>query len=166
MPPAVCCADVELVIQTEPPKDYETYIHRSGRTGRAGSTGVCITLCSRNKEDRVPYIERKAGFEFERIGAPQPAEMAQVAARRAVETIASVDDSVVPWFQAAAKSLLETSASPEAALAKALAKLTGAVSTPVLSPPTVVRHDCEAAIQCCSTCSPGSVERSDMHGAA
>jgi ATP-dependent RNA helicase DDX21 len=29
-------AAVELVIQTEPPKDYETYIHRSGRTGRAG----------------------------------------------------------------------------------------------------------------------------------
>lgn len=81
---------VELVVQMEPPKDYETYIHRSGRTGRAGSTGVCVTMCARNKEDRVPYIEQKAGFKFERIGPPQPAEMAKVAAKRAVEAINEV----------------------------------------------------------------------------
>jgi ATP-dependent RNA helicase DDX21 len=36
--------NVELVIQTEPPKDTETYIHRSGRTARAGKTGTCITF--------------------------------------------------------------------------------------------------------------------------
>ena len=34
---------VDLVIQLEPPKDPETYIHRSGRTGRAGSTGISLT---------------------------------------------------------------------------------------------------------------------------
>jgi superfamily II DNA/RNA helicase len=49
------------VLQVEPPKDPETYIHRSGRTGRAGHTGVCITLVGRKHEDRVPFIERKAG---------------------------------------------------------------------------------------------------------
>ena len=31
---------VELVVQCEPPKDPETYIHRSGRTGRAGAKGT------------------------------------------------------------------------------------------------------------------------------
>jgi ATP-dependent RNA helicase DDX21 len=36
--------NVDLVVQIEPPKDVETYIHRSGRTARAGNTGVCITL--------------------------------------------------------------------------------------------------------------------------
>jgi ATP-dependent RNA helicase DDX21 len=36
--------NVELVIQVEPPKDTETYIHRSGRTARAGKTGTCITF--------------------------------------------------------------------------------------------------------------------------
>ena len=30
-------ACVELIVQMDPPKDYETYIHRSGRTGRAGA---------------------------------------------------------------------------------------------------------------------------------
>ena len=48
---------VELVVQTEPPKDPETYIHRSGRTGRAGSTGVSITLVDRKKEALIPYIQ-------------------------------------------------------------------------------------------------------------
>lgn len=36
--------DVDLVIQVEPPKDAETYIHRAGRTARAGKTGTCITF--------------------------------------------------------------------------------------------------------------------------
>jgi len=35
---------VDLVIQLEPPKDTETYIHRSGRTARAGRSGTCITF--------------------------------------------------------------------------------------------------------------------------
>jgi hypothetical protein len=73
---------VELVVQMEPPKDPETYIHRSGRTGRAGMTGVCITMVTRKHEERIPYIEKKAGFKFERIGAPQPSEVATIAAER------------------------------------------------------------------------------------
>lgn len=36
--------NVDLVIQVEPPKEVETYIHRSGRTARAGRTGTCITF--------------------------------------------------------------------------------------------------------------------------
>ena len=35
---------VDLVVQIEPPKDTETYIHRSGRTARAGRSGKCITF--------------------------------------------------------------------------------------------------------------------------
>ena len=36
--------NVDLVIQVEPPKDVETYIHRAGRTARAGKAGTCITF--------------------------------------------------------------------------------------------------------------------------
>jgi len=36
--------NVDLVIQVEPPKEVETYIHRAGRTARAGRTGTCITF--------------------------------------------------------------------------------------------------------------------------
>ena len=51
----------------------------AGRTGRAGRTGVCVTLVGRNKEGLIPFIEKKAGVKFERTGAPQPADMAKVA---------------------------------------------------------------------------------------
>lgn len=36
--------NIDLVIQLEPPKETETYIHRSGRTARAGAHGTCITF--------------------------------------------------------------------------------------------------------------------------
>lgn len=36
--------NVDLVIQLEPPREVETYIHRSGRTARAGNSGTCITF--------------------------------------------------------------------------------------------------------------------------
>lgn len=65
-------------------QDPETYIHRSGRTGRAGSTGVSVTLVDRKKEGLIPYIQKKAGVVFERIGAPQPVQMAQIAGMQAV----------------------------------------------------------------------------------
>lgn len=39
----------------------QTYIHRSGRTGRAGATGICITLVDRKKEGLIPYIQVRLG---------------------------------------------------------------------------------------------------------
>ena len=35
---------VNLIVQIEPPRDPESYIHRSGRTARAGNQGVCVTF--------------------------------------------------------------------------------------------------------------------------
>ena len=37
-------ANIDLVIQFSPPARMDSYIHRSGRTGRAGKEGKCITL--------------------------------------------------------------------------------------------------------------------------
>jgi len=34
--------DLDLVIQTEPPKDVDSYVHRSGRTGRNGREGTSV----------------------------------------------------------------------------------------------------------------------------
>jgi len=59
----------------------------AGRTGRAGSTGISVVLVDRKKESLIPFIERKAGLKFERIGAPQPQDVARIAANRAVEAI-------------------------------------------------------------------------------
>ncbi len=46
-----------------------------------------MVLVDRKKESLIPFIERKAGLKFERIGAPQPQDVARIAANRAVEAI-------------------------------------------------------------------------------
>ena len=56
--------DVELVIQLEPPKDTESYIHRSGRTARAGKSGTCITFFNNRNEEFVDRIEQLAGVKL------------------------------------------------------------------------------------------------------
>ncbi|CAM6111180.1 unnamed protein product [Calypogeia fissa] len=118
--------DVQLVVQCEPPRDAETYIHRSGRTGRAGKLGISVMLFDRKKEWMIPQIERKAGFKFERINAPQPADIAKASSSTALDTIRTVSDSVIPLFRAAAQELVDSSdLSPVELLAKALAKITG-----------------------------------------
>jgi len=123
---------VELVIQCEPPKDAETYIHRSGRTGRAGATGISVTLCTPRSEWSVPNIERKGGFKFIRIGPPQPAEMAKAAGKIAGEQIRKVHKGAAKLFMDVARDLLEGEDSdseegrdPVEVLAMAIAKLAG-----------------------------------------
>jgi len=51
--------DVDLIIQCSPPKDFETYIHRSGRTGRAGKYGVSLTFYTKREEPSIKLIEKK-----------------------------------------------------------------------------------------------------------
>jgi len=67
--------EVELVIQMEPPQEAETYIHRSGRTARAGRDGKCITFYSKKNEHLMEQIEAKAGIKFEIIDPPSEKEI-------------------------------------------------------------------------------------------
>jgi len=53
---------VDLIIQCSPPKDAETYIHRSGRTGRAGKYGVSLTFYTKREEPSIKLIEKKIWY--------------------------------------------------------------------------------------------------------
>ncbi|KAL0403086.1 UNVERIFIED_CONTAM: DEAD-box ATP-dependent RNA helicase 7 [Sesamum radiatum] len=111
--------------ECEPPRDVEAYIHRSGRTGRAGKTGVAVMLYDPRKSN-FSKIERESGVKFEHISAPQPADIAKAAGAEAAEKINEISDSVIPVFKAAAQELLDSSElSPADLLAKALAKAAG-----------------------------------------
>ncbi|XP_030463494.1 DEAD-box ATP-dependent RNA helicase 7 [Syzygium oleosum] len=117
--------DVQLIIQCEPPRDVEAYIHRSGRTGRAGNTGVAVMLYDPRRAN-VSRIEKESGVKFEHIAAPQPSDVAQAAGVEAAESITQISDSVIPAFKSAAEQLLNTSGmSAVELLAKALAKASG-----------------------------------------
>ncbi|KAF3433089.1 hypothetical protein FNV43_RR24191 [Rhamnella rubrinervis] len=117
--------DVQLIIQCEPPRDVEAYIHRSGRTGRAGNTGVAVMLYDPRKSN-ISKIERESGVKFEHVSAPQPLDVAKAAGVEAVDSINQISDSVIPAFKSAAEELLNTSSlSAVELLAKALAKAAG-----------------------------------------
>jgi superfamily II DNA/RNA helicase len=51
---------IDLVIHADPPAEHKTYLHRSGRTGRAGASGVVVTLQTPAQAADVRALMRKA----------------------------------------------------------------------------------------------------------
>ena len=116
--------EVDLVVQCEPPKDIESYIHRSGRTGRAGRQGVCICFYKPQQEYMLKLVERRAGIKFQRIGPPQPEDIIKASANDALTCIRAVPAEVLPYFREAAEDLIEAKGAIDA-LAAALAHISG-----------------------------------------
>ena len=50
---------VDVVMHYDPPEDHKAYIHRSGRTARAGEAGVAVMLSLWNEENEVRVIQRR-----------------------------------------------------------------------------------------------------------
>ncbi|XP_074523139.1 nucleolar RNA helicase 2 [Halichoeres trimaculatus] len=119
--------EVDLVVQCSPPKDVESYIHRSGRTGRAGRTGVCICFYQRKEEDQLRYVENKAGITFRRVGVPTANDIIKSSSKDAVRFLDSVPVTAVGYFRESAQRLIEEKGAVEA-LAAALAHISGATS--------------------------------------
>ncbi|HEU0205719.1 MAG TPA: DEAD/DEAH box helicase [Pseudolysinimonas sp.] len=55
--------DVELVVHVDPPMEHKAYLHRSGRTARAGSEGDVVTLVLPTQEKDLALLMRKAGIQ-------------------------------------------------------------------------------------------------------
>ncbi len=51
--------DVDVVVQYDPPSDHKTYLHRAGRTARAGESGVVVTLSLWDEELDVKRLQRR-----------------------------------------------------------------------------------------------------------
>jgi superfamily II DNA/RNA helicase len=54
---------VDVVVHYDPPEDYKGYLHRSGRTARAGVQGVVVTLVLWDQVLEVERIQRRVGLE-------------------------------------------------------------------------------------------------------
>jgi superfamily II DNA/RNA helicase len=53
--------DVDVVIHLDPAPEHKTYLHRSGRTARAGSKGMAVTLSIWNQELEVKRLQKRIG---------------------------------------------------------------------------------------------------------
>lgn len=86
--------DVELVIHVDPPTEHKAYLHRSGRTARAGSDGTVVTLTLPEQQSDVKKLMKAAGVDvsFERVTANSPL---------VAELVGDVADKVDPRTRAA-----------------------------------------------------------------
>ncbi len=54
--------DVTLVVHADPPAEHKAYLHRSGRTARAGAAGTVVTLMTQDQAGDVRALTRAAGI--------------------------------------------------------------------------------------------------------
>jgi superfamily II DNA/RNA helicase len=54
--------DVALVVHFDPPVDHKVYVHRSGRTARAGAEGTVVTMMTDDQQAEVRDLVKKAGI--------------------------------------------------------------------------------------------------------
>ena len=55
--------DVDVVVHYDPPNDHKTYVHRSGRTARAGESGVVVSLLLYNQELEIKRLQKRLGLD-------------------------------------------------------------------------------------------------------
>ncbi len=66
------------VINYDYPSDSETYVHRIGRTGRAGKKGVAVTLVTPTEQRKLRYLERAINYELEEKKPPTLEQIARL----------------------------------------------------------------------------------------
>jgi ATP-dependent RNA helicase DeaD len=70
--------DITHVINYQLPDEIETYTHRSGRTGRAGKTGVSMVIVSKSEVRKISSIEKKIQQKFEKKESPSGDEICEM----------------------------------------------------------------------------------------
>lgn len=75
--------DVSLVLHVDPPMDHKSYLHRGGRTARAGERGSVVTLVMPNERRSTDSMTRRAGIDPSRHRvAPGDPILAEIAGAR------------------------------------------------------------------------------------
>jgi superfamily II DNA/RNA helicase len=63
--------DVAIVVHVDPPAEHKAYLHRSGRTARAGAEGAVVTIATPDQAGEVRTLARQAGITPE-VSAIKP----------------------------------------------------------------------------------------------
>ncbi len=83
--------DLSHVINYSMPDDPEVYIHRSGRTGRAGKSGISVSILHMKETGRLKQIERIARKKFERKMVPGGDEICEKQMFHLIDRVVNVD---------------------------------------------------------------------------
>lgn len=83
-------SDVTHVINFSLPEDQESYIHRVGRTGRAGKEGVAISFVSAHQVRYIKTLERKFKVEIQPLNVPTFEQIAHVKVSHATDHLKTI----------------------------------------------------------------------------
>lgn len=70
--------NITHVINYQLPDEIETYTHRSGRTGRAGKTGISLVIVSKSEIRKIGHIQKKIKKEFIKKEIPSSEEICKI----------------------------------------------------------------------------------------
>lgn len=121
-------SDLTHVINYNLPEDPEAYVHRIGRTGRAGKQGVAITFVAQREFKRLQFIRRVTQSDIQRTTVPPIDAIIAAKRKQIVERLKNLEEPNEYFLNLA----LEVTGNrlPEAALASVLANLYGGVLDP------------------------------------
>jgi ATP-dependent RNA helicase DeaD len=106
------------------PQDPESYVHRIGRTGRAGKTGVALTFITPREKSYLAVVEKTTKRKMERMKPPTLDEALEGQQRAVVEKITqTIEQNNLQYYRAAADELLENN-DPSTVVAAVLKMLT------------------------------------------
>ncbi len=92
--------DLTHIINYNLPDDLEVYIHRSGRTGRAGKKGISISIIHSRETGKIRMIQKKVGKTFEHVPVPSGKEICGKQLYNLIDKVEKieVDESQIEQF--------------------------------------------------------------------
>jgi ATP-dependent RNA helicase DeaD len=76
--------ELSHVFLYDPPEDPEAYIHRAGRTGRAGASGMAISLVNVSERPDLLRIARRFDIDLQELSLPNDEDVANIVTQRAI----------------------------------------------------------------------------------
>jgi ATP-dependent RNA helicase DeaD len=76
--------ELSHVVQYEPPEDPEAYIHRAGRTGRAGGSGTAVSLVNRAELGDLERIGKRYGIQLQARPLPEDEDVERIVSERII----------------------------------------------------------------------------------
>ncbi|KAL8426139.1 hypothetical protein ACSSS7_008249 [Eimeria intestinalis] len=122
-------ANVDLVVHCGIAFDSDVFIHRSGRTGRAGRRGLSLLLFTPQEKRELQRLQKTCGIRFEPRDLPTVDEVLEAASESVSRRLDEVSPSLMPFFSTAAADILQRAeavgVSPQDVVARALAVAAG-----------------------------------------
>lgn len=100
--------DISHIINYNLPDDLEVYTHRSGRTGRAGKSGVSISIVNHHEKSKIARIEKNIGQKCEKLLIPTGPDICEKQLFRLIDRMENIqvnEDQISPFMDVVNKKL-------------------------------------------------------------